>query len=404
MKMGISFTEAVPNVYAGRGLTPSDFLTVVDDFKDTLKAKVGCSDEEAKKFYPASVSIWCRATGSTAPAPTGGGFPDADIMDGLRSRGITPVIFFEPVGAGYCTWSNWTKGMYDDYLEAWAEAASAWGDEIIFRLAQEMNGTWFPWSIGQNGNTVASFKTGWRYIHDKMRSIAPNVNFFYCPIANGGAAITDLYPGDNVCEYVGFDAYSKVNGYQPSQRDRYQGPYEALASITARPMIVGETAVSDGGTDQQRTEWIAGTGWSNGGYEWVSGKYPQIVRVNYFNVDMTAPELDAQPNWIMSDSMLGAYAQVAAKMDKELIMNARIERVSVPNLNPGQRVDLTVTWDTPFADSAYVIELQLQANATGGDKMQAWIRSRAADSAVISIKNNDTAAHSPTLHAFAIHD
>ena len=37
---------------------------------------------------------------------------------------------------------------------------------LYLRFAHEMNGGWFPWGVGTNGNGPADYVAAWRHIHD----------------------------------------------------------------------------------------------------------------------------------------------------------------------------------------------------------------------------------------------
>ena len=41
---------------------------------------------------------------------------------------------------------------YDSYIRGFATAAKSWGHPFFLRFNWEMNGNWFPWSEGVNGN------------------------------------------------------------------------------------------------------------------------------------------------------------------------------------------------------------------------------------------------------------
>ncbi len=46
----------------------------------------------------------------------------------------------------------------------WAVAARDHGGPIILRFAHEMNGRWYPWSIGRYDNTPERYRKAWRHI------------------------------------------------------------------------------------------------------------------------------------------------------------------------------------------------------------------------------------------------
>ena len=44
--------------------------------------------------------------------------------------------------------------------------AQEWGHPFFLRFDWEMNGFWFPWSEGVNGNKPGEFVAAWRHVHD----------------------------------------------------------------------------------------------------------------------------------------------------------------------------------------------------------------------------------------------
>ena len=81
-------------------------------------------------------------------------------------------------------------GTYDSYIREFAEAAAAWGHPFFLRFDWEMNGCWFPWSEGVNGNQPGEYVAAWRHVHDIFTSVgATNATWVWCPnIDPGGDA------------------------------------------------------------------------------------------------------------------------------------------------------------------------------------------------------------------------
>ena len=57
-------------------------------------------------------------------------------------------------------------GTYDGYIRYFAQKAKEWGHPFFLRFNWEMNGFWFPWSEGVNGNKSGEFVAAWRHVHD----------------------------------------------------------------------------------------------------------------------------------------------------------------------------------------------------------------------------------------------
>ncbi len=256
--------------------------------------------------YPGTFSIWINfGYGSQS-------FPSASYLDGLYQRGITPVIFWQPVGpeihlpgganpnaptAGAKKYSNQAiaNGSFDAYLNAWGAAAKAYGKPVIVRYAQEMNGTWFPWSEWKAGttqardyynvgNTPANFVKSWQHVYDLIRNTqgAKNVKFLWAPI---GAGPAEWYPGNNYVQYVGFDSYTRFEGGFKSMAETYDRPMQRVrklvtgneSTVSTKPIIIAETGVDERFSPEQRASWL-----SSGLPEMIS-KYPDLHAIIYFN-------------------------------------------------------------------------------------------------------------------------
>jgi hypothetical protein len=62
-------------------------------------------------------------------------------------------------------------GSYDSYIREFAQAARLWAHPFFLRFNWEMNGNWFPWSEGVNGNQPGEFVAAWRHVHDIFTSV-----------------------------------------------------------------------------------------------------------------------------------------------------------------------------------------------------------------------------------------
>ena len=79
----------------------------------------------------------------------------------------------------------------------------------IIRLGWEFDGTWLPWAA-YDANT---YKAAFRRVVGVIRSIAPGVKIDWCGDISGSQTgqddFTQLYPGDDVVDYIGVDAYNR---------------------------------------------------------------------------------------------------------------------------------------------------------------------------------------------------
>ncbi|WP_217631238.1 glycosyl hydrolase [Modestobacter sp. DSM 44400] len=82
---------------------------------------------------------------------------------------------------------------------------------MTIRLMHEMNGNWYPWGSGANGNQPGEFVLAWRHVHDRFTALGvTNVAWTWAPNAvyTGGAPLAPLYPGDAYVDAVGLSNYN----------------------------------------------------------------------------------------------------------------------------------------------------------------------------------------------------
>jgi hypothetical protein len=221
-------------------------------------------------------------------------------LDEIWDRGAVPMITWEPLSY---TGKEFPlrliqRGRYDNYIRESARAARAWGHPILVRFAHEMNGDWYPWGRGVEGNSSYRFRAVWRRVVGIFRNQgATNVQWVWSPNVNTGGRFPfrDLYPGDAWVDWVGFDGFNWApHGEWNSFTDIVDNTYEEMAKLTKRPMIVAETGSSENGGD--KAEWVSSA------LRQEIPKLPRIRAVVWFNdrfEDVAAGEggeLDARAN------------------------------------------------------------------------------------------------------------
>ena len=165
------------------------------------------------------------------------------------------------------------NGNWDSYIRSWAVAAKSWGHPFFLRFDWEMNGTWFPWNEGQNGNQSGDYVAAWRHVHDIFTSVgATNVTWVWCPNIdpyNKFVNVSHFYPGDQYVDWTCIDAYNQDNPWLTFQQ--LVGPtYQLITGSLApsKPMIVGETASTESGGSK--------AAWINAMFANLQNDYPRI--------------------------------------------------------------------------------------------------------------------------------
>ncbi len=161
--------------------------------------------------------------------------------------------------------SDLISGRYDSYLRNFATAAKNWGHPFFLRFNWEMNGNWFAWMEGVNGNQAGEYVAAWRHVHDIFTEVgATNATWVWCPNVDPEHRfknLRSLYPGNQYVDWTGLDGYNA--GTDPSNPDRWRS-FDQLYSSTyreiteeiapAKPMIVSEVGSSEYGGS--KATWI----------------------------------------------------------------------------------------------------------------------------------------------------
>lgn len=219
-------------------------------------------------------------------------FP-ADFVDSVIARQSMPMITWQPNQsiAGNKSGSVLAaiiNGSQDTYIRSWATAAKAAHHTIYLRLMHEMNGPWYPWGYGINGNTPALYLAAFRHVVDIFQQQqVSNVQFVWCvatSTANSANSkvnsdFTSYFPGDNYIAWTAMDGYSR----SPRQPKTFAGifgkTYGILTSLSKRPVMIAETAtVENPSNPQAKADWITASFLST-----LPQQFPKVKAVLYFD-------------------------------------------------------------------------------------------------------------------------
>src|SRR5215218_7017581 len=183
-----------------------------------------------------------------------GGGVDSAALKRLSDAGRLPMMTWEP-------WNHTTPsanpyslpaiaaGEFDAYLSAQGKALAAVGAPVAVRFGHEMNGSWYPWGQGVDGNTAEDYVAAYRHVHDVIAAAgASNVVWVWSPItviSRPDVPLAPLYPGDDYVDWVGLSVYfsASISTYAadvpPTLRQLDQ-------FASAKPIYVAETSVLPG--------------------------------------------------------------------------------------------------------------------------------------------------------------
>jgi len=239
-------------------------------------------------------------------------FP-AGPLENIRLHGSIPVLSWSSQSIPSTKnepdfqLSDVIAGRYDAYIREFATKAKAWGHPFMLRFNWEMNGKWFPWHEGVNGNQPGEFVTSWRHVHDIFKEVgATNVTWVWCPNVDyyGATPLASVYPGDAYVDWTGLDGYNRgTNPVAPegwkSFSQVYKSSYNAIAGTIApsKPLMVGEVASSEIGGS--KSAWIKDM------LTRVPTEFPKIRALLYFD------KYDSSMDWPLetSTSAVSAFAE-----------------------------------------------------------------------------------------------
>ena len=196
------------------------------------------------------------------------GFPE-EQLETIRQRGAIPLFTWaSESSSGQVEQSNFqladvAAGKWDTYIRRWAEAARAWSHPFFLRFNWEMNGNWYPWGLGVNGNQPGDYIAAWQHVHRIFTDIgATNATWVWCPFV-GPRPTRPFYPGDEYVDWTCLDGYNRVIPEQVGWRSFSQIFKPSYKEITeeiapTKPMLIAETASAEkeAPPGQSKAQWI----------------------------------------------------------------------------------------------------------------------------------------------------
>lgn len=237
---------------------------------------------------------------------------DAAKLDAVAARGAMPMITWEPFDyTGRAEQPAFAlrriiAGVYDPWITAFARASAQWGKPYFLRFAHEMNGDWYPWSPGINGNTSAQYVATWRRVVGIFRREgAMNVRWVWSPtgVFPGSTPFADVYPGGGYVNWIGMNVFnfgtSAAWSEWKSFADILAPSYGPLTRLSDKPIMLTEVSSAELGGD--KAAWIR-----QGLLTDLPERFPRVRAAIWFNERReTDWPIDSSP------ASLAAFAAVA---------------------------------------------------------------------------------------------
>jgi hypothetical protein len=225
----------------------------------------------------------------------------ADWAARVAGQGAVPMITWEPWSAPAGEKHNAEQpdislariaaGDHDDYVRSFARQVAAYRGPVLIRLMHEMNGHWFSWGVGVNGNTTSDFVAAWQHVHRIFdREGAGNVSWVWSinnlESADAEAQVAGLYPGDRYVDWVATSGFNWGDAYSwSSWRDvdgLFGSAYRALSGF-GKPIMISEIATTDIGGDPRA--------WAIDSLARLRAAYPRVHAVVWYD-DVDGAGLD----------------------------------------------------------------------------------------------------------------
>ncbi|MDR1136629.1 MAG: glycoside hydrolase family 26 protein [Clostridiales Family XIII bacterium] len=155
-------------------------------------------------------------------------------------------------------------GVYDEFLRNYAKTIADFGHPVIFRLCNEMNGDWCPYSGWNTSRDPQIYIELYKYVYSFFEGAgAKNVIWVWNPNSGSFPDFTwnnelMYYPGDEYVDVIGLTAYNTGNYYKgetwKSFADLYDNFYYGYVDKYDKPMMITEFSSATTGGDKNR--WV----------------------------------------------------------------------------------------------------------------------------------------------------
>lgn len=199
---------------------------------------------------------------------------DPSLLDAVVSKGMFPIVAWEPWDYAQESTVPWLRGeqpdyalariiegAFDDYVRDWARGLARWGQPVGLRFAHEMNGDWYPWAEAVNGNRSGEYIAAWRHVHRIFSAEgADNVIWIWSPnlIFTGTTPLAPLYPGDAYVDWAGLVGFfghdQRPVERWPTFAELYGPTLEEIRVLTDRPILITEAGATEVGG--HKAPWI----------------------------------------------------------------------------------------------------------------------------------------------------
>jgi len=226
-------------------------------------------------------------------------FPTANV-NLIYQHGSIPLIYWSPWDKPYeedrgpdrFSLTNIIAGKWDAYIDSWAESAKEFGHPMFVSFANEVNGSWFPWSgcfyggdkVIPNTDPVKyegpeTFKKAYRHVVDRVRAKGATNVIWVLHLMNYSIPqdywnyAEAYYPGSDYVDWIGLSVYG-----QQYVDDRWSPfiplldwPYNEVCKLDPKkPIMLAEWGCGEFPKFGSKSNWI------NDAFRVMRSKYPRL--------------------------------------------------------------------------------------------------------------------------------
>lgn len=238
---------------------------------------------------------------------------DTTWLQSIAERGSIPIVTWLP--------ENWdtseafglqaiASGKYDSYITSQAQQYAAYGQPVLLRWADEMNGNWYQW-----GMHAKAYVAAWRHIHDIfVAQGATNVRWVWCPSVfwPGSQAVDakQYYPGNKYVDWVALAGYNYSQRGWLSFGNIYGHAYSVLSKRSTKPMMVAEMGSGEA-TAAERRAGHSKASWIRTAFVHDIPHMPRLKAVIWFNEDKYGQDTHGE-DWRIESSASAQKAFASA--------------------------------------------------------------------------------------------
>ncbi|MGH2897929.1 MAG: glycoside hydrolase family 26 protein, partial [Solirubrobacteraceae bacterium] len=191
------------------------------------------------------------------------------VVGAVTNSGRVPLLTWEPTDSSFSplqpayALARIAAGDHDGYIASFARGLRNLGSVVYLRPMHEMNGTWYPWGAGVNGNTAGQFVQAWRRMHGIFAAQgASNVRWVWSPNnfdVSSAYPMESFYPGGAYVDVLAANAYNwgsarpQWGGWQTFSQV-FGSADSRLAALGPQPIWLAEAGTAPNGGD--KPAWI----------------------------------------------------------------------------------------------------------------------------------------------------